>query len=170
MLSFDIRSIEAHAARVDGWLDPDDPVWDEHDPRPASPIHATGRLAPAGAGRYYWSGRIEGRATVQCRRCLTAVEAPVAEDVHVFFSTLDDDAADDPDVFHLPPRAAEIDLRPAIREQWLLAVPAYAECREDCKGLCATCGADLNAGACGCAPVATDSRWDALRALRSDQS
>jgi uncharacterized protein len=167
MLSFDIRSIESHAAQVDGWLAPDDPVWEDDDALPAAAVHAIGRLSTAGAGRYYWSGRVEGQATVQCRRCLTVVAAPVAEDVHVFFSVLDDDAADDPDVFTLPARAAEIDLRPAIREQWLLAAPAYALCREDCKGLCPRCGADLNGGACDCPPE-TDSRWGALRQLRSD--
>ena len=50
---------------------------------------------------------------------------------------------------------------------WLLVAPAFVLCREDCKGLCANCGADLNAGACAC-PPATDSRWDALRAARPD--
>ena len=167
MLSFDIRSIESHAAQVDGWLAPDDPVWEDADARPATPVHATGRLSTAGAGRYYWSGRIQGQAAVQCRRCLTAVSAPVAEDVHVVFSTLADDAADDSDVFRLSPRAGEIDLRPAIREQWVLAAPVYALCREACRGLCPRCGADLNLGACECAPE-TDSRWSALRELRSD--
>jgi uncharacterized protein len=167
MLSFDIRSIESHAAQVDGWLAPDDPVWEDGDARPASPLHATGRLSTAGAGRYYWSGRIEGEATVQCRRCLTSVAASVSDDVHVFFSAVDDDAADDPDVFHLSPRAAQIDLRPAIREQWVLAAPTYALCREACKGLCPRCGADLNLGACDCAPE-PDSRWGALREHRSE--
>ena len=167
MLSFDIRSIEAHAARVDGRLAPDDPVWEEGDARPAAGIHATGRLSTAGAGRYYWNGRIEGEATAQCRRCLTTVTVPVADEVHVFFSAIDDDATDDPEVFRLPPRAAEIDLRPAIREQWVLAAPGYALCREACKGLCPRCGADLNLGACDCASE-TDSRWGALRQLRSD--
>ena len=59
-----------------------------------------------------------------------------------------------------------VDLRPAIREQWVLNVPAFAECRPDCKGICPTCGADLNAGPCSCGP-ATDSRWEALRASRT---
>ena len=167
MLSFDIRALEAHAAHVDGWLAPDDEVWEETDPRPAGPIHATGRLSKAGAERFYWSGRIAGAVASQCRRCLTAVSAPVAEEVHVFFTDSPDDEVGDPDVYRLPPRASEIDLRPAIREQWLLAAPAFALCRDDCKGLCPRCGADLNAGACDCPPE-TDSRWAALRGARGD--
>ena len=73
--------------------------------------------------------------------------------------------ADDPDVYVVDPRSIELDLRPALREQWLLAVPSFVQCREDCKGLCPTCGTDLNAGECECAP-ATDSRWDTLRKVR----
>jgi len=38
-------------------------------------------------------------------------------------------------------------------------------CREDCKGLCPVCGADLNGGECGCDRRVTDSRFDILRQL-----
>ena len=63
----------------------------------------------------------------------------------------------------------ELDLRPALREQWLLNVPGYALCRDDCKGLCPTCGAELNVGPCDCASTSADPRWDALRKLRDEQ-
>jgi uncharacterized protein len=165
MLSFDIGGLHDNAARVDGFLAEDDPLWQEGDPRPASPVHATGRLSPAGPGRYYWSGRIEGTVTGSCRRCLVNLSAPVREDVHFIFAETDDAEAEDPDVFALPAGARQIDLRPAIREQWLLSAPTFALCREDCKGLCPRCGADLNVGACSCEPD-VDSRWDALRKLR----
>jgi uncharacterized protein len=42
-----------------------------------------------------------------------------------------------------------IDLDPVIREQVLLALPVTVLCREDCRGLCATCGQDLNETDCG---------------------
>jgi len=171
MLSFDIRSLESHAVQVDGTLGADDPVWQEGDPVPASPVRVRGRLSPAGApGRFYFSGEMHGRLDGECRRCLIPVPVSVDEDdIHLIFAeSADDDAADDPDVYIVDPRARELDLRPAIREHWLLGVPAYAECRPDCKGLCPTCGTDLNTGSCDCTPAATDSRWNALRAIRSD--
>lgn len=167
MLSFDIGALREHAVRVDGFLSADDPVWQEGDPVPAAPIHATGRLSAAGSGRYYWSGRIEGTVAGSCRRCLTSLSAPVHEDVHFIFAETDDIEAEDPDVFALPAAAHQLDLRPAIREQWLLSAPSFALCREDCKGLCARCGADLNIGDCSCEPE-VDSRWDALRKLRGE--
>jgi uncharacterized protein len=42
-----------------------------------------------------------------------------------------------------------IDLDPIVREQVLLALPVTVLCREDCKGLCPTCGQDLNERDCG---------------------
>ena len=59
-----------------------------------------------------------------------------------------------------------IDFWPAVREQILLALPPAPLCREDCKGLCPTCGKDLNEGECGCDRTAHDPRWDALKALQ----
>ena len=167
MLSFDLRSLDAKAESVEGELDPDDPVWQEGDVVPEGPITVSGRVSAAGEGRYYWSGHLTGAIELPCRRCLDPVRIEVGEDAHMLFAESDDEEADDPDIFRIPPGANMLDLRPAVREQWLLVAPAFALCREDCKGLCANCGADLNAGACAC-PPATDSRWDALRAARPE--
>jgi len=166
MLSFDIRSLESKAASVDDELRPDDPVWQEGDPVPSGPVQVTGRLSSAGQGRFYWHGQIEGDVTLPCRRCLIDASAHITDDVHLIFAEEGSDETDDPDVYALDPRARELDLRPALREQWLLTVPSYVLCREDCKGLCPTCGAELNAGPCEC-PAAGDARWDALRKMDS---
>jgi uncharacterized protein len=53
-----------------------------------------------------------------------------------------------------------------VREAWLLAVPGFVTCRDGCRGLCPTCGADRNETACGCAERVVDERWAALRATR----
>lgn len=167
MLSFNIRELQQHAVTVDGALAADDQIWEEGDARPVDAVQVTGRLSAAGTGRFYWSGRIEGAARVACRRCLVDSIVPVAENVHVIFAEEGGPEAEDPDVFRLSSRSAVVDLRPAVREQWLLGVPAFAQCREDCKGLCPHCGNDLNAGPCDCSP-ATDSRWDALRDVHGE--
>jgi uncharacterized protein len=166
MLSFDIRSLESHAAHVEGQLAQDDPVWEARDVRPAIPITVEGRLSAAGPSRFYFSGHFTGEATVPCRRCLTNVVVQVREDAHFIFSSEGDDSADDPDVYPFDANAPKLDMRPAVREAWLLAAPGFVLCREDCKGICATCGVDLNAETCGHVQVTTDTRWDALKAVR----
>ncbi|MDQ3195072.1 MAG: hypothetical protein M3Q32_01525, partial [Pseudomonadota bacterium] len=77
MLSFDIRSLEARAAQVEGSLDHDDPIWEDADQRPSGPVRVEGRLSPAGQSRFYLSGRISGTAAMECRRCLTDVTKEV---------------------------------------------------------------------------------------------
>ncbi|AHG90812.1 protein of unknown function DUF177 [Gemmatirosa kalamazoonensis] len=170
MLSFDIGALQSHAAAVDGELTPDDEIWQEGDRRPVRPIHVVGRLSAAGPGRYYFSGRVEGDVATECRRCLADVSEHIAADSHMIFAESElDDPDDASDVFVLAPGARSLDLRPAVREEWLLAVPAFSLCREDCKGLCPRCGADLNEGPCDCPPT-TDSRWDALNAAKAARS
>ena len=162
MLSFDIRALETQAATVDAELSADDPVWQAGDPVPSSAVRVTGRLSAAGSGRFYWHGTVDGDVRMPCRRCLVETSAHVHDEAHLIFAQADDEETDDPDVYRLDPRARELDLRPAIREQWMLAAPGFVLCREDCKGLCPRCGADLNAGPCSCPPT-PDARWDALR-------
>jgi uncharacterized protein len=162
MLSFDLRSLEAQAATVDDELKADDPVWQEGDPKPDTAVRVTGRLSATGTGQFYWHGRISGDITTDCRRCLTEAHAHVEDESHIIYAEEDETTADDPDVYLVEGGADDLDLRPAIREEWLLAQPRFVLCRDDCKGLCPRCGADLNAGPCDCPPQA-DSRWDSLR-------
>lgn len=162
MLSFDIRQTSSRAARVEGVLAVDDPIWEEDDLRPAEPLQVEGRLSPAGADRFYLSGRMSAPAQMECRRCLTDVRVEVNEEFQALFAPAGDEEANDPDVFMYDPNAHELDLRPALRELWLISVPRFVVCDEACKGLCPTCGRNLNSGPCDCPPV-RDSRWDALR-------
>ena len=149
MLSFDIRSLTEHAVTVNDVLSADDPVWQDGDPMPAAPVQVTGRLSAAGPGRFYWHGSIDGVVALSCSRCLGDTEGLVSNEAHLIFAEAGTEGVeDDPDVFLLDDRSAELDLRPAVREQWLLHVPGYALCRDDCKGLCPTCGAELNLGPC----------------------
>ncbi len=164
MLSFDIRSLESQAVQVEANLPADDAVWTESDLRPIDCVIVGGRLSAAGDDRFYFSGSIAGTAKLECRRCLTDVTVNVDGDVHFLFAPVGDPTTeDDPDVFTYDAGARSLNMAPAVREQWLLEVPAFAQCKEDCKGLCLSCGSDLNVGDCGCSATKTDARWDVLR-------
>lgn len=167
MLSFDMRAVEAKAVQVDAELSPDDPVWQQGDPVPDHPLRVTGRLSSAGPGKFYWHGRVTGDVTLPCRRCLADATVQVQDESHVIFAEEGSAEAEDPDVYALDERSSQLDLRPVVREQWMLNVPSYAVCREECKGICPTCGKDLNEGPCDC-PEARDTRWDALRKVQND--
>ena len=54
-------------------------------------------------------------------------------------------------------------LEEIVREQVLIAVPMKPLCREACRGLCPSCGTDLNMGTCACAEKAGDPRLEVLK-------
>ena len=153
MLSIPVRTVLAGAVQVSGSLDADDAIWEAGDGVPVGTISVVGRLSVAGTGRYYFSGQFSGSAHGECRRCLTEMQTPVHVESQLIFAEDLSESEDDPDVYPVAggKRGDEIDLRPALREQWLLEVPAFVLCHPDCKGLCLTCGANLNQGACSCA-------------------
>ncbi len=163
MLSVDIRSLDGHAVQMEGAIPPEDAVWLDTDLRPSSPVTVHGRLSGAGEGRYYFTGEFEGTAVGECTRCLIEVLVRAGDSIQCLFAESGEDGLDDdPDVFLVDAKSSSIDLRPAVREGWLLAVPSFVLCRDDCKGLCLTCGVDRNTTACDCA-FAGDARWAELR-------
>ena len=65
-------------------------------------------------------------------------------------------------------REDQIDLNQLLREQFYLALPMKPLCQEDCKGLCAQCGTNLNLGSCDCAPAWEDPRLAGLKGLKRE--
>ena len=103
-------------------------------------LHADLRLENA-AGVLVVRGRVESVLGLTCHRCLTEwdeeVDLPVTE-------ALGFEEDEEAEVYRLDGDVA--DLEPVLRDVVLLEVPLRPLCREDCRGLCATCGADLNGG------------------------
>ena len=57
-----------------------------------------------------------------------------------------------------------VDLTGEIRESIILGFPNYPVCNENCRGLCPSCGRNLNRGQCECKPP-EDTRWGVLDGL-----
>lgn len=70
------------------------------------------------------------------------------------------------DKMHFPKGALELDISKYIRDTIHLEIPTISICRQDCKGLCLTCGVNLNTSKCKCKPNQNDGRWGALDQLR----
>ena len=151
MLRVDIRELQWGPVRTDGQLEPDDPVFQGLGLGLAGPVAVTGQLQPTGNGEYLWRGRLHSVVRGECRRCLTEVLDEVDIDVDAAVFSADPDAADDPEFYPLPERAGSVNVIEVVREELALAAQTdLLLCREDCAGLCPRCGADLNAGPCGC--------------------
>lgn len=97
-----------------------------------------------------------------CRRCLADAKGEVVCDVHELYQHV----VTDPDAFEIV--GDQIDLIPMVRENILLDAPLAPVCRDDCAGLCPTCGIDRNTSTCDCVSPITDPRWDALSQLKAN--
>ena len=97
-------------------------------------------------------GKIFCKRNFICDRCLTE---STREQVHDFEEEFDKSQAVD----------ELLDVTELLRDELLAGQPMKNLCREDCKGLCPVCGANLNEGECGCEKFVVDPRLAALQQL-----
>jgi uncharacterized protein len=120
-------------------------------------------------------GWVDLTLELTCTRCLKEFEQPMhVKFAEQFYPTIDIvtgapmPAFDEEEIFPIDDHH-QVDLTEAVRQNVLTALPMVTVCQEDCKGLCAQCGKDLNFGPCDCKPEA-DTRWSALEKLLQDRS
>ena len=164
MLQVEIGALVRGPVEVSCQVAGDDPLFDDVDFELGQPVRVSGRVSSAGLSRLYWKGRIATTVDAACPRCLTRMQVQVDRTVDVVFT--EDQDTEDPSEYVIVERAAVLDLRDAVREELILGAEQYVLCREDCKGLCPTCGIDLNVNSCDCRPP-PDTRWAALEALNT---
>lgn len=138
------------------------------------PASLTGHLKPTRRG-IEMAARFATVVHQQCSRCLAPFAHPLEVQFRLFLlPPADEDGAqpyedipeDDPDAVDLYPlEGPVVDFAAVLREQVDLALPMRAVCRENCRGLCPSCGADLNATPCRCEP-ARDERFSQLEQLK----
>lgn len=113
-------------------------------------------------------GEIGFTVELACARCLQprAIEQDVeVTELFIDPTRREEGDEDDPGYELIDDRTA-IDLSTLTRDALLIDLPVRVLCREDCQGLCATCGADRNVTDCGHGqdPL-PDPRWSALADL-----
>lgn len=112
--------------------------------------------------------RLRGAEIVEgpCWRCAEPARVRVEIDAGEYSADGRDPGAPfDDDLDSAYVEEGRVDVAQWARDALVEGMPTTILCREDCAGLCAGCGRDLNAGACDCADVAGDPRWAALSAL-----
>jgi uncharacterized protein len=98
-----------------------------------------------------------------CDRCAKEFERDFSVPLEAVLTTeLQSEDSEDENLFELVGDC--VDLDDVITTAFVLNMDQKFLCRDDCKGLCPTCGADLNEGSCGCRPE-VDPRFAALQQL-----
>ena len=91
------------------------------------------------------------RAVIEspCARCLKPTETDVTAEVEeAFIRDQGQEREEDDDQYMYSGHVLELD--EAVRTVLLLEMPSRVLCKEDCRGLCDQCGADLNINECSC--------------------
>jgi uncharacterized protein len=124
--------------------------------------------------RFRLVGTVKTELELACSRCLEPFRLPVNATFDLRYlpaseaSTEPDREVEENDLETSFYRDDQIDLNELLREQFYLALPMKPLCRDDCRGLCAQCGTNLNTGTCDCAPAWEDPRLAPLRNLKSN--
>ena len=169
MLTLDLVRLEREGTlEIDAEIPADSDLWEGTGLTLASPLGVKLRAHLAGSGEIVATGRLTGRLSHECRRCLKPVETGVDLEVALVWS---DEAGPDgagDDIRPIPEKVKELELGEAVREEVLLAVDPFVVCDPECRGFCPHCGVNRNEKTCACTSDEPDPRWDALRALKSE--
>lgn len=144
------------------------------DVRQAGKLHAVGEaeLLSNTLGEIRVRGHVDTALKLECDRCLEPVQYPLDTDFDLFYRPLPkgplphEVAIDDGESQIGFYQGNGMELTDVLREHILLSLPMHKVCRDECAGICPSCGTNRNTTQCSCAETVKDERWAALSKLR----
>jgi uncharacterized protein len=135
-----------------------------------SPIKARLKIMKIG-NEVIVKGEVVADITLQCSRCVAGFNSVLSVPVDVVYHPLDELKREerheilsgelDMDFYS----GEEMDITTLMKEQMLLNIPMKPLCSDNCRGICRTCGKNLNEGDCSCPYTETDSRFNILKKI-----
>ena len=142
-------------------------------------LHWTGFVEKKGP-EVRLSGALTSKLKLTCDRCLEPIGEFVRREFDLFFEERDSLVYEENAEIELDETTtqtafltgSDLPLGEIMREQVLLALPMKPLCDTQCKGLCPSCGQNLNIDSCGCSPRAMHPAFEVLEKLkdRMDQN
>lgn len=127
----------------------------------AGPVQLT--ITNSGKGVLKIEGCARVHTVMPCARCLEEVGYDFAlsfsREADMKLSEEERETADEEYNFI---RKTCLDVDALVQNELLINWPIRVLCKEDCKGICSHCGANLNHGECGCDRRALDPRMAAI--------
>jgi uncharacterized protein len=118
------------------------------------------------------NGTVATKVGLVCSRCLCEFSADLNSSFTIFYTKAptaqpeDEVELGEHDLIAATYSGDEIDFSAEIAEQILLEIPYKPLCSEECKGLCSSCGADLNSSDCTCSSNAVSMVFSSLKGLK----
>lgn len=117
-------------------------------------------------------GSVGTSVELSCSRCLGRYNSAVSSAFTIYYTQATIDQPEDEveldgqDLVSATYSGDEIDFSDEIAEQILLELPYKPLCSEECKGLCTSCGVDLNSSDCSCNRNAVSIAFSTLSGLK----
>jgi len=157
---------------IEASIEPASSLWAGCELTFAAPVVVTGTASRLADGGVLVRGEWQTEVRYECGRCLEEKCLPVRKPLNLVYvpESSREGEDSDPDVRLLSQKATTLDLKEAVREEVMLAVPRYFLPKKRENGLCSLCGLEVRSyfGAPEAAGQGSDSRWSPLRALLPD--
>lgn len=122
------------------------------------------------------TGQLTTSVTIPCGRCLTPVSSDLRIDVQLCYRGRHGEEEPLPDEQEVKTEelgliafsGTDIDLRPDIDQEIIMALPPQVVCGSDCQGLCPVCGSNRNLEPCTCEPPVFHAGLAALKNFKVD--
>jgi uncharacterized protein len=167
----DFSRLRSGVERVDRRYEPEAFNQDGDDFRVVAPVELHAELRKDGR-KVRLAGAVRTLLETACSRCLEPFTLPVNSTFDLLFLPATENqgpaerAVEDEDVGVSFYHEDAIDLGEVLREQFYLTLPMKPLCREDCQGLCPTCGINRNREVCSCQVEWVDPRLEVLKQLK----
>lgn len=168
---FDISKVHGRQ-HVERTFQPADFGPQDPDYRVVTPVFLSLEVEKKDGTTYRVTGTVRTSLEFECGRCLDGFLLPIDSAFELRYVPQAQEAAaeaereiTEDDLTTAFYREGTLDLTDLMREQFQLALPMKPLCAPSCRGLCSTCGANLNRTVCGCNPVWEDPRLAPLKSL-----
>ena len=116
------------------------------------------------------TGSVQSVVCLPCSRCLVNHEIKLTTDIDLALKVTKAESIEDEAQLEdneIPVRGPEIELSDIIFQEILLDIPMKPLCREDCPGICPSCGFARGSDQCKCdSGKQVDPRWQELKKIR----
>jgi uncharacterized protein len=166
----DLKDLDREKVSIDGSFEPGVIDFSADNIRQTKPLVWKATAERAGE-EIRIAGSLETTVEIACSRCLEPASIEVSRPFDLYFRERDESMFDeDENEIELSDKdtrtaffsGTKLALAEILQEQVLLALPMKVLCKLDCKGLCPTCGTNLNLKSCNCQKEQFSPHLDAL--------
>ena len=119
---------------------------------------------------YFCQAKINAQVEVECARCLKPYEAEIDTETDFIACSQHEheknkDISDNEDYLFFEGGGQTVDLSKHFGQAIILSLSLKPLCSDECRGLCSSCGVNLNEKQCDCKKETIDPRWEKLQEL-----